>query len=193
MPEPGMLIVPTYRQDTPEAERPRGVHPLASIGDPPEHRGIRYGASYHAPEIHPTALIHAFCTVNGGLEAATRIGARTFLMAGTHVGHDAVLGDDCELGAHVVVCGHVVIGDRVRIGGGTWIKPLVTIGDDARIGGGSVVTKDVPAGETWAGNPAAKLEPGRMYWHIPDGRHGTEGQVDHVTEEYGRWWDESRG
>lgn len=30
----------------------------------------------------------------------------------------------------------------------------VTIGDNSVIGAGSVVTRDVPANEVWAGNPA---------------------------------------
>ena len=33
------------------------------------------------------------------------------------------------------------------------VKP-VTIGENAIIGAGSVVTKDIPANEVWAGNPA---------------------------------------
>ncbi|MCS2442595.1 hypothetical protein NXX09_20705 [Bacteroides uniformis] len=33
------------------------------------------------------------------------------------------------------------------------VKP-VTIGERAIIGAGSVVTKDIPANEVWAGNPA---------------------------------------
>ena len=52
---------------------------------------------------------------------------------------------------------HTVVGERVRIGSNATILP-VNIGDAAIIGAGAVVTKDVPAGETWAGNPAKKLE-----------------------------------
>ncbi len=47
-----------------------------------------------------------------------------------------------------------VIGNHVRIGAGAKVIGGVTIGDNAIIGAGSVVTKDVPAGEIWAGNPA---------------------------------------
>lgn len=48
------------------------------------------------------------------------------------------------------------VGSRVRIGSNATILP-VAIGDGAIIGAGAVVTKNVPAGETWAGNPAKKL------------------------------------
>jgi maltose O-acetyltransferase len=48
----------------------------------------------------------------------------------------------------------VRIGSDVWIGGGAIILPGVTIGDGAVIGAGSVVTRDVGAGVTVAGNPA---------------------------------------
>ena len=50
------------------------------------------------------------------------------------------------------------VGDGACIGMGALILP-VHIGKGAIIGAGSVVTKNVPDGETWAGNPARKLEP----------------------------------
>lgn len=40
------------------------------------------------------------------------------------------------------------------IGAGSTILPGITIGEGAFIAAGSVVTKDVPAGELWMGNPA---------------------------------------
>ncbi len=43
------------------------------------------------------------------------------------------------------------------IGAGSTILPGITIGEDAMIGAGSVVTKNVPAGEIWVGNPAKFL------------------------------------
>ena len=46
-----------------------------------------------------------------------------------------------------------IIGMNATIGAG------ITIGKNAIIGMGSVVLKDVPAGETWVGNPAKRLCP----------------------------------
>lgn len=52
----------------------------------------------------------------------------------------------------------VWIGRNVWIGGGAILLPRIRIGDDAVIGAGSVVTHDVPAGATVAGNPARSLK-----------------------------------
>ncbi|WP_295317545.1 sugar O-acetyltransferase [Roseobacter sp.] len=51
----------------------------------------------------------------------------------------------------------ITIGRNVWIGGGAIILPGIGIGDDAVIGAGAVVTHDVPAGITVAGNPARPL------------------------------------
>ena len=48
----------------------------------------------------------------------------------------------------------VQIGNNVFIGGHTTILKGVKIGDNSIIGAGSLVTKNVPANEIWAGNPA---------------------------------------
>ena len=50
-----------------------------------------------------------------------------------------------------------VIGDDASIGSGSVILCGITIGAGAMIGAGAVVTKSVPAGEIWVGNPARFL------------------------------------
>ena len=51
----------------------------------------------------------------------------------------------------------VIIGRNVWIGGGALILPGITVGDNAIVGAVSVVTRDVRAGSTVAGNPARLL------------------------------------
>jgi acetyltransferase-like isoleucine patch superfamily enzyme len=57
-----------------------------------------------------------------------------------------------------VIARPVVIEDDVWIGIGAIILKGVHVGRGARIGAGAVVTKDVPAGATVAGNPAQLVE-----------------------------------
>lgn len=175
--------------------RPSGVHPLASVGGPPEHRDWMVGDQALQPAVHETALVHAFCTVDAGVTGVdprgrerqpTTIGERTFLQARVHVGHNAVIGADCEICAGTVICGDVLVGDGVKIGGNSWVKPLVELGEGAIIGGGSVVTKDVPAHEVWAGNPARFL---KRAWTHPavrglEGRRQVAAQYDMTPEQW---------
>ena len=51
-----------------------------------------------------------------------------------------------------------VIGDGASIGSGSVILCGITIGAGAMIGAGAVVTKSVPPGEIWVGNPARFLK-----------------------------------
>lgn len=50
--------------------------------------------------------------------------------------------------------GETIIGDDCFIGIRTVILPGVNIGTGSIVGACSVVTKDIPSGQVWAGNPA---------------------------------------
>ena len=54
-------------------------------------------------------------------------------------------------------CIPTVVMKGTAIGSGCTILCGVTIGAGALIGAGSVVTKSIPAGEIWAGNPARRM------------------------------------
>jgi len=133
------------------------IHRLAVIGELPEHRDFVVTDGFHLPKIHPNAQIEALVTVDAGMFRRTEIGTCTWLMKKVHVGHDAIIGAYCEIAPLTSVGGEVEIGDRVKVGQGATFKPRVKVGDDAVIGMGAVVTKDVPAGQTWVGNPARPL------------------------------------
>lgn len=77
------------------------------------------------------------------------------------IGEHAVLGLRCLVLCHDDAQRRVApvrIGDGAFIGAAAILLPGVEIGDGARIGAGSVVTRSVPARETWAGVPARRLD-----------------------------------
>lgn len=132
------------------------IHPTAIIGEPPEMRDYKYGSQHEGVEIDPEARIGAYCTVDGGYDNPTKI-FKCWLMKHVHIGHDAIIGNGVEIAPHCSIGGYVVIHSNVKVGQGAVFKPWVQVGYGAVIGAGAVVTKDVPAGETWVGNPARRL------------------------------------
>lgn len=86
--------------------------------------------------------------------AAIAIGARTQIGPAVHIYAADHPRDQAQRRAGLEFGRPVRIGQDVWIGGGAIILPGVTIEDGAVIGAGSVVTRDVAAGVTVAGNPA---------------------------------------
>ena len=77
---------------------------------------------------------------------------------------DATIGEGTNVGAGTITCNfdgekkhQTIVGSDVSIGSNTSLVAPVKVGDGALTGAGSVVTKDVPAGERVAGNPARPL------------------------------------
>jgi UDP-N-acetylglucosamine acyltransferase len=89
----------------------------------------------------------------GGI-SKTLVGANCLLMAYVHIGHDCIVGDNVIMANNASLAGHVEVGDFANFGGYAGIPQFRKVGACAHIAGMSLVTKDVPAYMTVAGNPA---------------------------------------
>jgi acetyltransferase-like isoleucine patch superfamily enzyme len=83
-----------------------------------------------------------------------RIGNNVFIGPGAHFANDRKPRIGLEWAVE-----QGIVEDGASIGMGALIGAGVKIGAGAMIGMGAVVLKDVPAGETWVGNPARRIVP----------------------------------
>ncbi|MBQ7459246.1 MAG: N-acetyltransferase [Bacteroidales bacterium] len=102
------------------------------------------------------------------IENDVKIGNHVTIKCGVQIWDGIELEDNVMIGANVTFTNdkfprsgnrnwtmlrtHICKG--ATVGAGSTLLPGITIGEGAMVGAGSVVTKDVPAGELWTGNPA---------------------------------------
>lgn len=109
--------------------------------------------------VEPDVDIAAHATVQRGALGETRICKGARIGPHANVGHNVVVGRDVLIAGHAQVGGGARIGDRAVLWQSCAVANGVTIGEGAVIGMGAMVRHDVPAGETWVGNPARPLPP----------------------------------
>jgi sugar O-acyltransferase (sialic acid O-acetyltransferase NeuD family) len=90
--------------------------------------------------------------------ADARLGRHVVVMPHCTVTHDGVVEDFATLAAGVSLGGGVHIRKTAYIGMNASVRQGIVVGARATVGMGAVVLSDVPAGETWAGVPARRLE-----------------------------------
>jgi acetyltransferase-like isoleucine patch superfamily enzyme len=106
------------------------------------------------------------------IQQGVAIGARSRVQSHAFICELVTIGEDCFVGHGVMFINdtfanggparkrelwrETVVGNRVSIGSNATIMP-VRIVDDVVIGAGSVVTRDITAAGTYAGNPARLL------------------------------------
>lgn len=111
---------------------------------------------------------------NVDVQYGALIGDDVRILNGTHISGGTIIGNGTFVGPGVMTANHrnvdlhnygnppegrhaPEIGRFVMIGVGAILLPGVKIGDGATIAAGALVTKDVPAGETWSGIPARRV------------------------------------
>lgn len=77
-------------------------------------------------------------------DAVTAVGNHNYVMAGTHFGHDVVVGNNCIFANAALLGGHVTVEDRAFVSGAVAVHQFCRIGRLAMVGGHARVVQDVP-------------------------------------------------
>lgn len=121
------------------------VHPGAVVGGEPQY--LKFDPETPSEvRVGDDTVIRENVTVNRGLKpgSATVVGARCYLMANAHAGHDCELADDVVLANNVMLAGHVTVGAFTFVGGGVGIHQFARIGASCMVAGLARVTVDQP-------------------------------------------------
>jgi acetyltransferase-like isoleucine patch superfamily enzyme len=143
------------------------VHPLADVQSDEIGAGTRV---WQFAVVLDGARIGRDCNIcaHSFIESGVTVGDRVTVKSGVYLWDGITVEDDVFIGPQATFTNDRNPRSRVRkpfettlikagasIGAGAVILPGLTIGRGAMIGAGAVVTKSVPDGETWVGNPAA--------------------------------------
>jgi acetyltransferase-like isoleucine patch superfamily enzyme len=146
------------------------IHPLADVSSDDIGDGTRI---WQFAVVLPGAKIGRDCNIcaHTFVEGGVTIGDRVTVKSGVFLWDGLVIEDDIFIGPNATFTNDLhprskerkpypvtIIKRRASIGAGAVILPGLTIGEGAMIGAGAVVTRPVPDGETWAGNPARRLD-----------------------------------
>ncbi|MPQ76062.1 acyl-ACP--UDP-N-acetylglucosamine O-acyltransferase [Hydrogenovibrio sp. JE_KL2] len=96
-------------------------------------------------------------TVNRGTvqdRGETTIGDNNWVMAGVHIAHDCIVGNNTIMANASALAGHVTVSDWAILGGYTLVHQFCHIGEHSFCGMGSVINQDVPNFVTVSGNLA---------------------------------------
>lgn len=143
------------------------IHPLSDCQNSsiPESTNIwQYCVIFPDCQIGKNCNICSHCLI----ENDVKIGNNVTIKSGVQIWDGIELEDDVMIGANTTFTndkfprsknkGWKMLRTKVckgaTVGAGSTILPGLTIGEGSMIGAGSVVTKDIPAGQVWVGNPA---------------------------------------
>ncbi len=120
------------------------IFPFAAIGLQPQDQ--KFSGENSELIIGEANVIREYVTMNPGTAGGgmvTRVGDNGLFMAGSHVAHDCIVGNNVILANNATLAGHVTLGDFAICGGLSAVQQFVRVGAHAMIGGMSGVESDV--------------------------------------------------
>lgn len=135
------------------------LFPFVTMGFPPQdfkHKGgdVRI-------EIGERSIFREMANIHPGTDVGrrvTKVGDDCFIMVGTHLAHDVIVGNGVTLTNHVQIGGFVTIGDYANLGISVAVHQFTRIGAYAFVGALAWVTSDIiPYGSVTSNATAARL------------------------------------
>ena len=129
------------------------VYPFASIGL--RTQDLKWKGGLTRLEIGNHNTIRENVTIHSATSdgESTIIGSHNSILAGSHIGHNVVMGDPIIV-SMAGVAGHVTVEDSALIGGLSAVHQFCRVGTMAMIAGCAKVVQDVPPYMIVDGNPA---------------------------------------
>jgi UDP-N-acetylglucosamine acyltransferase len=117
----------------------------AIVGPPPQDVSFSPERKTRV-EIGNGNIIREYCTIHRGSAegSATIIGEKNFFMAGAHIGHNCLIGNNVIIANNCLLAGHVRVDDGAFLGGGSTFHQFMHIGRLVMVQGSSAFGKDLP-------------------------------------------------
>ena len=130
------------------------VYPFAAIGL--KTQDLKWKGGTTSTRVGDFNTIREHVTIHSatGDGECTTVGSRNNLLAGAHVAHNVLMGNNVIVSNVGTLAGHVIVEDYAVVGGVAAVHQFCRVGRMSIIGGCSKVNQDVPPFMMADGNPA---------------------------------------
>ncbi|WP_269929491.1 acyl-ACP--UDP-N-acetylglucosamine O-acyltransferase [Aminobacter sp. HY435] len=120
------------------------VFPMATLGAAPQNNKHKGGRTTLV--IGKNCTMRESVTMHVGTDTSrgeTIVGDNGLFLAGAHIAHDCVVGNNVTMANLATLGGHVEIGNNVTLGGLAAVHQMTRVGHHAFVGGAAIVDGDI--------------------------------------------------